>query len=96
MEPERRQQGEGRRTNDAWLSRIVNLFAIVAAFSTVAFYGVPMLGVPARVDALEKDQQDRRETDPVMLLMTCGLYRKAYPDQVPALCDKAISRSRPQ
>lgn len=62
--------------------------AILSACSTVAWYGVPLVGMPARVTLLE---EARRETDPVMLLMTCGLYRKAYPDQVPALCDKVIS-----
>lgn len=89
MEPERRHQSsDGRRTGDAWLNRILKILALLSAVSTVAFYGVPMVGVPARVDALE---QARRETDPIMLLMTCGLYRKAYPEQVPALCDKIIS-----
>jgi hypothetical protein len=88
-ELQRRHQSDGRRNGDAWLTRVLKIFAIVSAVSTVAFYGVPMIGVPARVDALEIA---RRETDPVMLLMTCGLYRKAYPDQVPALCDRAISR----
>lgn len=90
MEPERRQHAEKTGNGDRWLSRVVNFFAVVGALSTVAFYGVPMIGVPARVEVLEQDQRARRETDPVMLLMTCGLYRKAYPD-VPALCDKAIS-----
>lgn len=89
MEPERRQQStDGRRNGDAWMNRVLKIFAIVSAVSTVAFYGVPMIGIPSRVDALETA---RRETDPIMLLMTCGLYRKAYPEQVPALCDKIIS-----
>ena len=84
-----RRQGERRQNGDALLRRIVAIISIIGALSTLAWYGVPLAGIPRRVEDLEKS---RDEIQPAMLYMTCGLYQKAYPDAVPAVCDKAIRR----
>jgi hypothetical protein len=84
-----RRHGERRQNGDALLRRVVAIISIIGALSTIAWYGVPLVGIPHRVEDLEKS---RDEIQPAMLYMTCGLYQKAYPDAVPAVCDRAIRR----
>jgi hypothetical protein len=87
-QPEKRNNGDRKSNGDAWLGRAVKIAALVGALSTIAFYGVPLAGIPARVAALEKSGEIQRD----MLLMTCTLYQDAHPNTVPAVCDQALRR----
>lgn len=85
---DRRHNGERRAIGgDAWLGRAVKVAALLGALSTIAFYGVPLVGIPARVSALEKY---RDETQRDQLFMTCTLYQDAHPNTVPATCNQAL------
>lgn len=78
-----------------WLDRSIKIGAIIGALWTLASYGLPLVALPTRVEALELDRQNGAKVESVKLFMLCGLYRKAYMD-VPALCDDVISKPVPR
>lgn len=78
-------QGNGRRSTDAWVAKAGGLAVILAFVYSVAAWGVPLVGLPRRVEALEATQPD-------LLYMACLSFRDAHANQLPASCDRAISR----
>lgn len=81
------------------LSRAEKLIAIAVSLVAALFFVFKVYAQTVDTAALAKDTKRRVESleksQPTMLYMTCGLFRKAYPDQVPAECDNAISKGRP-
>jgi hypothetical protein len=78
-------QNNGRRSTDSWLARVGALAVILSMIYAVAAWGIPLAGLPRRVDALEAIQ-------PAQLFMSCVNFRDSHPAQLPAVCDQAISR----
>lgn len=70
----------------AWLDRSIKIGAILGALWTLAVYGVPLAGMPSRVEALEK-------VTPALLYMTCVNFgEKHSPNEIPAACSQATRR----
>jgi hypothetical protein len=78
-------QGNGRRTSDTWLAKASAVIAIAGMVYAVAAWGVPLVGLPRRVDVIEA-------TQPTLLFIACVNFRDSHPAQLPAVCDQAISR----
>lgn len=77
--------GNGRRSTDSWVARITVGILIGGMVYSVAAWGLPLVGLPKRVEALEAVQ-------PAQLFMSCVNFRDTHPAQLPAVCDNAISR----
>ena len=67
------------------MARVGAVGVLVGMVYSVAAWGVPLVGLPRRVDALEASQ-------PALLYMTCVMYRDTHGNSLPAVCDQAISR----
>jgi uncharacterized membrane protein YagU involved in acid resistance len=67
------------------VARISAVILIAGMVYSVAAWGLPLVGLPKRVDALEAVQ-------PAQLFMSCVNFRDTHPAQLPAVCDQAISR----
>lgn len=76
---------EGRRATDAWPAKVGVLVILLGAAYSVAAWGLPLVGLPKRVEAIEAAQ-------PTLLFISCISFRDTHPQQLPALCDQAISR----
>lgn len=67
------------------MAKVSAVIAIIGMVYAVAAWGIPLAGLPKRVDAIEVIQPD-------LLYMGCLTFRDAHPNQLPASCDRAISR----
>lgn len=77
--------GDRRRSTDSWTTRIGATVLIAGMVYSIAAWGVPLVGLPARVEVLEA-------TQPTLLFISCVSFRDSHPGQLPALCDQAISK----
>jgi hypothetical protein len=69
-----------------WLDRSIKIGAILTALWTLAAYGIPLAGMPTRVEALE-------EVQPALLYMSCVSFGEKHPaNEIPAACSKATRR----
>lgn len=77
--------GNGRRSSDSWPAKVGIIVVLAGMVYSVAAWGLPLVGLPARVEALEA-------TQPTLLFISCISFRDSHPAQLPAVCDQAISR----
>lgn len=75
----------GRRSADSWATKVGGIVILLGTVYSVAAWGIPLAGLPKRVEQLEQEQ-------PALLYMACLSFRDSHPNQMPAVCEQAISR----
>ena len=78
---------EGRRETDTWPAKVGGGVVVLGLVYSVAAWGLPLVGLPERVEMLEQSQ-------PALLYMTCLTFRDSHPNQMPAVCAQAIGEAR--